>query len=294
MKLKSLNNRILLAYLSAFLCAILFAVCIPFAKLLNQHIPSLLMGALLYFGAGVGLLITFIVKRTRTDLIPAKKDLPYICAMVIFDISAITLLMYGILKTTGANASLLGNFELVATSLIAYGFFGEKISKNFFIAIILITVASIILSFEKQGAFIFNSGSLLVLLSCICWGFENNCTCKLSLKDTRAITLIKGIFSGLFGLLCSFFMSVDFPRLKWVLAVLVLGFISYGLSVCLYIYAQRFLGAVKTAAVYSTAPFFGVIFSLVLLREKPLIQFYIALFIMFIAVILAVRDAHNS
>lgn len=291
MKLLNPNKT---ACLSAFLSAILFAVCVPFAKLLGLHVSSAVMGGLLYLGAGLGLLITFVLKHSKPDLSLTKKEFPYIVAMVLLDISAILFLMFGISKTTGANASLLGNFELVATSIAALLIFKEAISKRLFFAIFLITLASIILTFEGSGSFVFNVGSVLVLLSCVCWGFENNCTRMLSRKDTRQITIIKGCFSGFGGLLIAFLIGETFPEIKWIFLTLILGFVSYGISVSLYIYAQRFLGAAKTGAIFSSAPFFGVLFSLMLLGEKPLPQFYIALVIMIIASVLVIRDTHNS
>lgn len=288
------SNQNKIAAVSALFSAILFAICIPFAKLLGNHIPSAIMGGLLYLGAGIGLLITLIIKQGKPNLSLTKKELPYIIAMIILDISAILFLMFGICKTTGANASLLGNFELVATTLAAFVIFKEAISKRLFLAIALITAASIILTFEGSGSFVFNIGSILVLLSCICWGFENNCTRMLSIKDTRQITIIKGCFSGIGGLIIAFLIGESLPEIKWAILAMLLGFISYGVSVSLYIYAQRFLGAAKTGAIFSSAPFFGVIFSLMLLGEKPLPQFYIALLIMLIASALIIRDTQNS
>ena len=256
--MKLLTENKVTASLCAFLSAILFAVCVPFSKLLGAHIPSAVMGGLLYLGAGIGLLFTLMFKKTKPNLVLTKKELPYLTAMVILDITAILCLMFGIAKTTGANASLLGNFELAATSIAAYFLF------------------------------------VLVLLSCICWGLENNCTRRLSIKDTRLVTIIKGCFSGFGGIVIAFCIGEMLPQVKWIILAMGLGFVSYGVSVSLYIYAQRFLGAAKTGAIFSSAPFLGVIFSVILLGENPLPQFYIAFIIMLAASFLIVRDTHNS
>ena len=289
-----IRNKNLSAVLCALTSACLFALCIPFAKLLSNHVPTVTMGGLLYLGAGFGLFLTFLLKHSDSELSLTKKEIPYSICMIILDICAIIFLMLGISKTTGANASLIGNFELAATVIFAFLIFKEKISKNLFISILLITLASIILTFEGYGSFIFNIGSFFVLLSCICWGLENNFTRLLSIKDTRQITIIKGIFSGLGGLIISLIIGEVFPSTKWVLLTMLLGFFSYGVSVCLYIYAQRFLGASKTGAIYSLAPYFGVVFSLIILKEKPLLQFYTALIIMIIATFLVIRDTKSS
>ena len=287
-------NKTTIAVLSAFLSAILYAVCIPFAKILGNYVPSVVMGGLLYLGAGLGLLITTFVKQGSPELALTKKDIPYMSGVVFLDIAAILLLMFGLANTTGANAALLGNFELAATTIAAFFVFKEFVSKRLVFAIILITVASIILSFEGEGSFVLNIGSISVLLACICWGVENNCTRMLSIRDTRQITLIKGCFSGLGGLIIAFLAGETLPAIKWVILVLLLGFISYGVSVTLYIYAQRFLGATKTASCYSTAPFFGVLFSLLILGERPEMSFYVAFLVMVVATILVIRDTQNS
>ena len=293
MKLLNLNNNYK-ATLSVILSAILFAFCVPVSKLLSPKISSTIMGGLLYLGAGLGLYFTTIIKRQNIELTLTKKELPYIIAMVLLDISAIILLMLGISKTTGANASLLGNFELVATSFVACIFFKELLSKRIWISVILITIACIILSFDGMNSFIFNIGSIFVLLSALCWGIENNCTKMLSIKDIRQITMIKGIFSGLGSLAIALVIGSNFPEIKYIVALLLLGFISYGVSVCLYIYAQRFLGAAKTASYYATSPFWSVVFCLMFLGETPSIQFYIALIIMIIGTTLIFYSTKNS
>ena len=210
--------------------------------------------------------------------------------MVVLDIIAPILLMFGITKTTSANVSLLNNFEIVATSIIALFIFKEVISKKLWFAISLVTIATTILSFEGNGAFVFNTGSLLVLGACICWGFENNCTKMISNKSSVEIVTIKGCFSGLGSLIVALILGESIPELKWILVTLLLGFVSYGLSINFYIRAQKYLGAAKTSAYYSIAPFLGVAFSMVLLRELPSIQFYIALIIMIISTVLMVKD----
>jgi len=283
-----------IATISAILSAFVFAISIPFAKIFSNHIEPLIAGGLFYLGAGLGLLITLIFFKKDRNLNLDKKDLPYAISMVLLDICAISLLMLSFSHTTGANISLIGNFELVATTFFAFFIFKERISKKLFLAIILITTACIILNFEGSESFVFNFGSFLVLLSALCWGLENNCTRMLSKKDTRQITTIKGIFSGFGSLALAILFNLPFPHIKWIISALIVGFLSYGLSVCFYIYAQRFLGAAKTGAYYSIAPYFGVIFCLVFLKEHPQAQLYSALFIMIIGGILTVLDSKNS
>lgn len=219
-----------------------------------------------------------------------KTEFPYTIAMILLDIAAPILLMHGLSITTSANATLLNNFEIVATSLIALVVFKEFVSKKLWMAIGLVTLASVILTFEGAGSFTFNIGSLMVLGAATCWGFENNCTRMLSHKSSEEIVIIKGIFSGLGSLIAAFILKEQIPDWIYIVAVLVLGFVSYGLSINFYIMAQAKLGAAKTSAYYSIAPFLGVAFSLLLVGERPDMQFYVALFVLLAGTVLIVRD----
>ncbi len=286
------------AIIYAILAAALYAINVPMSKLLLNHAGATIMASFLYLGAGIGLLLygtaERLIKKNQHQEPLTKKELPYTIAMVVLDIIAPILLMFGIARTSSANVSLLNNFEIVATSIIALVIFKEIISSKLWIAIAMVTIASIILSFEGVGAFAFNEGSLFVLGACICWGFENNCTKMISNKSSTEIVVIKGCFSGLGSFLVALLVKEKIPERKWIFAILLLGFVAYGLSIKFYIMAQQHLGAAKTSAYYSIAPFLGVAFSMILLREKPSIQFFIALIILIASTILMVQDSISS
>ena len=188
--------------------------------------------------------------------------------------------MIGISKTTAANASLLNNFEIVATSLIALLVFKERISRKLWLGIGLVTLSSMILSVQDISSFSFSAGSIFVLIACICWGFENNCTRMLSSKNPVQIVVIKGIFSGLGSFIIALCIGETIPNLPSILGALLLGFVAYGLSIVFYIYAQRELGAAKTSAYYAIAPFIGVALSLLIFMELPSAGFIVALLVM--------------
>lgn len=283
-----------IATIYAILAAALYAINVPISKKLLDYVEPTMMASFLYLGAGLGLLIyglfqTQISKGERKERL-TKKELPYTVAMVVLDIAAPILLMLGITMTNSANISLLNNFEIVATSIIALVIFKEIISKRLWFAIALVTVASIVLSFEGVDSFTFNQGSLFVLGACLCWGFENNCTKMISNKSSVEIVVIKGTFSGLGSLVVALVVGESFPAVKWLICVLVLGFVAYGLSIHFYIMAQKELGAAKTSAYYAIAPFLGVAFSMLLLNERPGIQFYLALLIMIFSTYLMIKD----
>lgn len=280
-----------LATFFAILAALLYAINIPVSKLLLDRVEPTMMAAFLYLGAGAGLfLYGHITGEKKMGEPLTKAELPFTAGMIVLDISAPILLMLGLRHTNSANASLLNNFEIVATSLIAFFAFKEVLSKRLILAIGLVTLASIALSFEGEGSFRFNSGSLLVLGAASCWGLENNCTRMLSSKSSVQITTIKGVFSGLGSLIVAFVAGEKLPDVHWLLAVMLLGFVAYGLSINFYIKAQKDLGAAKTSAYYSIAPFLGVIFGVILLGERPGFRFYLGLAIMIAATVLMVKD----
>ncbi|MGM9646524.1 MAG: DMT family transporter [Eubacteriales bacterium] len=288
------RNKRKTATLLAVAAAALYAVNIPLSKLLLDRISSTMLAAFLYLGAGIGMGIVLLCQKAvgRSDQSEplARKELPYTVAMVLLDIAAPILLMAGIARTGSTHVSLLNNFEIVATSLIALIIFREVISRKLWIAIGLIVAASLLLSFEGTDSLSFNEGSLLALDACLCWGFENNCTRKISNKNAKEIVFIKGIGSGLGSLLIALFIGDDFPSVWLILAAFALGFVAYGLSILCYILAQKDLGAAKTSAYYSIAPFLGVLFGILLLGERPGLQFFAALTLMIVATVLIARD----
>lgn len=288
-------NKKKVAIFFAILAAALYAINVPVSKVLLQNVEPTMMAAFLYLGAGIGLILYSFVsglfgkKSIKEPL--TKKEIPYTVAMVLLDIAAPILLMFGVSMTSSANVSLLNNFEIVATSLIALIFFKEFLSRRLWWAVILVTVASMLLGFEGVSSFSFNKGSLCVLGACVCWGFENNCTKMLSSKSSIEIVMIKGCFSGLGSLSIALLSGEHIPAIGSIFEVLVLGFVAYGLSINFYIVAQKDLGAAKTSAFYSIAPFLGVLFSMLFLHERPGVNFYAALVIMAISTLLMVKDA---
>ena len=276
----------------AILAAVFYAVNVPVSKVLLREVGPTTMAALLYLGAGVGIgMLSLFSRNSREKSEPlSKKDLPYVIGMIVLDIAAPIFLMLGISYGSSANASLLGNFEIVATTLIALFIFREAVSKRLWAAIALITLSSILLSFEGTDSFRFSYGSLFVLLATVCWGFENNCTRNIASKSTYEIVVLKGIFSGLGSLLIAFIMRETMPGTGYAVVALLLGFVSYGLSIFLYVRAQRVLGAAKTSAYYAVAPFVGAFLSFVFLKEQLSWKYLTALAVMIAGSALVVVD----
>ncbi len=280
--------------LLAILAASLYALNAPASKILLDYLPPTLMAGFLYIGAGCGMIIIALFRKFRNSQVfessLTKSELPYTVAMILLDIAAPICLMVGLNLTTAANASLLNNFEIVATSIIALIIFKEKISKRLWLGIFFVTSSCLILSFEDISSFSFSYGSLFVLLAAMFWGFENNCTRKISFKDPLQIVLLKGIFSGLGSLVIGLSLGERTTYLRAIVYVCIVGFIAYGLSIYFYVYAQRLLGAARTSAYYAISPFIAAVFSLIAFSEIPTISYFIALFFMALGAWLSSKD----
>ena len=280
------------AILYALLAAVFYAINIPMSKILLKDVGPTTMAALLYLGAGIGIGILSLFNkkdREKSEQL-SKKDLPFVIGMIVLDIAAPIFLMLGISYGSSANASLLGNFEIVATTVIALFIFMEAVSKRLWAAIALITLSSILLSFEGTDSFSFSYGSLFVLTATVCWGFENNCTRNISSKSTYEIVVLKGVFSGLGAFVIALIRRESMPGIWYIGFALILGFVAYGLSIFLYVRAQNVLGAAKTSAYYAVAPFVGAFLSFVVLREQLSWMYFIALIVMLGGSALVVAD----
>lgn len=290
--MKQMNDKQLRAILYAFSAAVFYAANVPISKVLLQNVGATTMAALLYLGAGIGIVVLSLfnrIDRKKSERL-SKEDLPFVIGMIVLDIAAPIFLMFGISYGSSANASLLGNFEIVATTIIALFIFKEVVSKRLWVAIALITVSSILLSFEGTDSFKFSYGSLFVLLATVCWGFENNCTRNISSKSTYEIVVLKGIFSGLGSLAIALFKREAIPEIPYVAAAFLLGFVAYGLSIFLYVRAQNVIGAAKTSAYYAVAPFVGAFLSFVFLHERLSWMYLLALMVMIVGSVLVVAD----
>ncbi len=276
----------------AFAAALFYALNVPCSKVLLDDIAPTMMAAFLYLGAGLGVGILYLphLKKEKCEERLNRKDLPYTVGMVVLDIIAPILLMIGISIGTSANASLLGNFEIVATTVIALLVFKEKVSKWLWAAIGFITASSIILSFEGTGALKFSLGSLFVLGAAVCWGLENNCTRNISEKSTYQIVAIKGLFSGMGSLSIALVLGESFPSVRFIFLALLLGYVAYGLSIFTYIRAQKTLGAAKTSAYYAFAPFIGSFLSFALLQEALSPGYILALAVMMVGTGFVIYD----
>jgi len=282
--------------LQALLAALFFGASAPISKILLGDVPPVLMAAFLYIGSGTGISLIKLYQRLTSNQKEAgikRPDVGWLAGAIISGgILAPIILMISLKNTPASTASLLLNFEGVGTTLIALFFFRESISRRALAAIFAITLASIFLSTDFKSGFGFSLGALGVISACVLWGVDNNFTRNISAKDPLTIVAWKGLVAGSFSLLLGLVLGQRLPALTSILSILLLGFISYGLSTMLFIYSMRGLGAARTSALYGTAPLAGVLLSIIIFKDPLTFLFGIAAVLMVAGALLLANEEH--
>ncbi|MCX6033611.1 MAG: EamA family transporter, partial [Chloroflexi bacterium] len=283
--------------LQALFAAVLFGASAPLSKLLLGEVQPVPLAAFLYLGSGSGAFLMLLIQhfRNRGQKVEAhlsRGDLPWLGgALLAGGIGAPIILLLGLERTPASTASLLLNFEGVATTLIAVSFFKESIDRRIAWAIGLVTLASILLTWTG-GNWGFSLGALGIVGACFLWGLDNNFTRHISAKNPLIIVGIKGLGAGTFSLVLCLLIQQQLPAWNIILLAMLLGSISFGISIQLFIVAMRSLGAARTSTLFGIAPFVGVVLSLVLLRELPQTLFWAALPVMLTGAGLMLTENH--
>ena len=282
--------------LFALLSAMLFGSSTPFAKLLLGVVDPWMMAGLLYLGAGIGLAIIHLLRKTfRLPAIEAplrRSDIPLLALVIVMGgILGPLLLMFGLARTDAAGASLLLNLESLATLCIAWVVFRENVDRRLLLGACAILAGAVLLSWQGQASF--QWGALLIAGACLCWGIDNNLTRKLASADPMQIAMLKGLFAGTVNLLLALLSGSVLPAGVTLLAVGVVGFLGYGVSLALFVLGLRHLGAARTGAYFSLAPFIGAILAVVMLSEPLSVRLLITGGLMGLGLWLHLTERHE-
>ena len=280
--------------------AFLFGASTPIAKLLLGLTDPLLLAGLLYLGSGAGLSSVAIGGRLldlgRPEAPLRARDLPWLAAIVLFGgILGPALLMWGLSLTPASTSSLLLNTEGLATMAIAWLVFRENADRRIFLGAMAILAGAILLSWPEaaDSGPRLNWGSVLIVLACVSWGIDNNLTRKLSAADPLQIAMIKGLVAGAVNLALALARGASLPGPTTLAAAATVGFLGYGVSLVLFVFALRHLGAARTGAYFSTAPFIGAVLALPLFGETPTLALIGAALLMGIGVYLHLAEPHD-
>lgn len=255
----------------ALASAVLFGASAPLSKILLGSLePQMLAGAL-YLGAGFGLAALRHAPAARglvTQEAPLRRsDLPWLGGAIFFGgVLGPLFLMLGLARTEAASGSLLLNLESLSTMGIAWVVFKENVDRRLLLGAFAIVVGAALLSWSGQGVAL-NQGAALIAAACLAWGIDNNLTRKLSAADPTQIAMIKGLVAGAANIGLALWRGAILPSPAFLGAAGFVGFVGIGLSLAAFILALRHLGAARTGAYFSLAPFIGAALALVILHE---------------------------
>lgn len=284
--------------LMALASAALFGASTPLAKLLlGDGADPWLLAGLLYLGSGIGLSVLRLARRfvgrAETEAPLRRTDVPWLAAVVVAGgVVGPLLLMLGLSRTPASSAALLLNVEGLATMAIAWVVFRESVDRRLLLGAFSILGGAVLLSWQGGPAGV-GIGALAILGACVAWGVDNNLTRKLSAADPVQITAIKGVVAGAANLGLALANGAHLPSPGALAAAGVVGFFGYGVSLVLFVLALRNLGAARTGAYFSTAPFLGAAVSLVLFREPLTVQLGAAALLMGLGVYLHLSERHD-
>jgi drug/metabolite transporter (DMT)-like permease len=153
-------------------------------------------------------------------------------------------------------------------------------------------IGAAVLSWRGRGVAL-NAGALLIAGACLAWGLDNNLTRKLSSADPLQIAMVKGLAAGAANSVIALTRGASLPASDIVGAVAIVGFFGVGVSLTLFVLALRYLGAVRTGAYFSLAPFIGALVAIWLLHEPMTLQLALAGLLMGLGLWLHLSERHS-
>lgn len=287
------TNTTLTAMLLALLSAFLFGIATHFSKWLLNELSPLQLAGFLYLGAAMAVLPSAVNKSTI--LVPknldARNRLRLVGAIVFGGVLGPVLLLLGLQSADSTAVSLWLNLELVATALLGVLFFKEKLGKYSWLGIFMASSASVLISFEP-GVSAHWTG-ILLLLACFCWGIDNHLTSQIDALTPSQSTFWKGLVAGSVNLSLGVMLDPYSSSASLIIVSLILGALSYGISIVLYIRASHGLGATKAQVIFSSSPFFGVLLSVLFLEEEFTFGYSVASILFLLAVALQLIGGHS-
>ena len=282
--------------LYALAAAALFGASTPLAKLLTGELSPIMLAGLLYLGSGLGLAVARLIRdRGFKPSGLARAEWPWLLGAVFFGgVLGPLALMFGLISTPGASASLLLNLEAVLTAVMAWVVFKENADRRIVLGMVAIVAGGVALAWPSGADSATGiAGPVLVGIACLCWAIDNNLTRKVSASDALFIASAKGLIAGTVNTLLAFSLGATFPTPLTLMSTMGLGLIGYGVSLVLFVLALRGLGTARTGAYFSTAPFMGAAVALFVFSETTSPAFWVAAFLMALGVWLHLTEQHG-
>ena len=241
----------------AVAAAVLFGASTPLIQRAGAGVGPFTTAGLLYAGAALAGVLSRRSQQREAGI--GRHDLPRLLAMAAFGaLLAPVALAWGLQRTSAAGASLMLAFEALFTALLAWWAYGESVDRRVGAAMVLLLAGGIALVFD-QGRVDAGSawGLLAVLAATAAWGVDNLLSRKLAERDPGRVVAAKAALGALASGALAWLTTEPRPSLAATLGLLAIGATGYGLSLRLYLLAQRSFGALRTASVFALAPFIG-------------------------------------
>ena len=244
--------------LLAVASAVAFGLTTPIIAWAGQTTGPVTTAALLYAGAVVAAL-AMRLRGTRAGASLGRRDLPRILAVAVAGAAIAPICLAWGLSRAGATAgSLVLNLEAVLTVLLAWLIYREPLGRRVIVAIAIMTGAGGLLAVDASsrstGGLL---GALAVVGATLAWAIDNTLTRGLAERDPLQVVAAKGALGALLTGAIAFARGEPLPEIATIAALLGCGATGYGLSLRLYLLAQRRIGAARTASVFALAPFIG-------------------------------------
>jgi drug/metabolite transporter (DMT)-like permease len=245
--------------LLALLAAALFGLSTPLVQHFGQGLGPFTTAALLYAGAAVVAILMRHPPEREAAL--RRSDFPRIAAMAGFGaVIGPVALAWGLQRTSGSSASLMLTLEALFTAVLAWRLYGETMDKRVGTAMLFLLVGGIALVLEQGLAGDTQlSGLVAVLVATAAWGVDNTLSRGVADRDPGQVVLAKASLGAIATIALSLMIGEPMPSLVAAVALLAVGATGYGMSLRLYLLAQREFGAGRTGSVFAFAPFIGAI-----------------------------------
>lgn len=281
---------------AALAAALLFGASTPLAKALLQDVSPVLLAGLLYLGSGIGLAGVRLLRDRgwRTPTMAKKEWFWLLLAIGVGGVLGPLALMLGLARTPAATASLLLNLEAVLTAVLAWVVFRENADRRIVLGMLLIVTGAVLLVLPGPSQRLgLGWGALLIAGACLCWALDNNFTRKVSASDAIFIACLKGLAAGVVNVGIALVLGSRVPAMPFIGMAMGVGLLGYGVSLVLFVLALRGLGAARTGAYFSTAPFVGAAIAILAFGEHASGVFWLAAVLMGAGVWLHLTERHE-
>jgi drug/metabolite transporter (DMT)-like permease len=253
------RSPIVTGVLAAAASAVAFGATTPVIAHLGGGASPWTTAALLYAGASaVSLALRPVSRRSGRSL--GKDALGRLLLVGVFGAAlAPALLVWGLRDAGATSASLVLNFEAVFTVMLAWVMYREAIGRRVSLALMVMLVGGALVAWDGwQRNEAGHALSLLAVLGATaCWAFDNALTRELSDRDPLDVVATKGALGASISGALALAFGESAPTALVLLGLLLCGATGYGLSLRLYLVAQRRMGAARTASVFAAGPFVG-------------------------------------